>query len=191
MNVVEIPMSSEVILVVRTTGRDRSLTFALIGGLVGIVTVLLALSGGIGPMLTVPVGVVAATFLALAWFTWSRAREDLASGMMIRASGTINLHDKTTSSDSGLSRRACKLIAGDATLAIGNAAADLIRSHVSAVTVKETSNWLTDTSGDEFAFVGTVEYAPRSSLLLSVRTAKEGIVWQHLGLAPDASARTT
>jgi hypothetical protein len=112
--------------------------------------------------------------------------------MLISANGTIRLTDRTTSSDLGFNRRACKLVVGDAKLAIGNAAADLVRSRAAAASVEKSKtsmlrNMLTDTSGEDLVFVGTVEYAPRSSLVLNIRTADGLPIWQHPGLPSGGS----
>jgi hypothetical protein len=174
-------MTAEAARVLRAYQQSRSLKFSLFGGLAGIATIGLAASGGTSALTAFPVGVIAATLVALGWSTWSRAREDLRRGMIVRASGTIGLTDKTTSSE--FNRRVCTLIVGDSKLQLANAAADSVRSRSGSIKVKETRNLFAATS-DELAFAGTVEYAPRSSLVLKIHTAGGRPVWQHPGFTP-------
>lgn len=141
-------------------------------------------------MVAFPMGVIAATLLVLAWSKWSGAMEDIESGDLIRVTGTLTLTDKTTNYEWS-SRRSCKLIMGGTQLPISADVADAVRASPAVKARKKSNNLFTNTSGDEIAFMGTVDYAPRSSLLLSIRMANGRLVWQHSGLSSDAGTGTT
>ncbi|TME54176.1 MAG: hypothetical protein E6I60_08095 [Chloroflexi bacterium] len=181
-------MSSDVARVLRAKRQLQSLLFGAAGGVLVVVTILLAVAGGTATLIAFPVGLIAATLLVLTWSNWSRVSEDLADRKILRASGTIGLTDRTTSAESS-SRRVCKLIVGETQLSITTEAADLVRSRVRVAVGKKSTSWLTDTVGDEIAFQGTVEYTARSALVVGIRTAGGGLVWEHPGLTDERPAR--
>ncbi len=188
----DVPMTPEVARVVRANRLFQRLLYGVPGGVLVVVTILLAVAGGTATLIAFPVGLIAATLLVLAWSNWSRAGDDLAERKILRASGTLGLSDRTTSAELS-SRRVCKLIVGDQQLSIATEAADLVRSRIDVAVGKKSTSALTAvltaTAGDTIAFRGTVEYTGHSALVLGIRAAGGVLVWEHPGLTAEGPTR--
>jgi hypothetical protein len=112
---------------------------------------------------------VALALAAMATWRWGRDVRELSAGLMIQATGTLELNDHEGDA------RSCSVVVKGIEIRIPDDVADAIEHH--AILTKE--GLLTYR---RFRFTGTVEYLPRSREALRVELNPGGLVYTHPAL---------